>query len=120
LEDRRTKKTFNGVVTRTLWSGAAEVGEYNAPGTLIRRLVPDGTGDIDARLMTVEAGGAAFWHHTDRQGGVVATSNAAGQIVATATYSPHGEFGTGVTAPPTGTRSATRGRQHDPETGLYQ
>ena len=66
-DDRRTKKTVNGVVTRTMWSGADEVGEYNAAGTLLRRFVPDGTGGMDARLMTVEANGTAYWHHTDRQ-----------------------------------------------------
>lgn len=119
-DDRRTKKTVNGVVTRTMWSGADEVGEYNAAGTLVRRFVPDGTGGMDARLMTVEAGGTAYWHHTDRQGSVVATSSSAGQVVATATYSPHGEFGTGVTAPPTGSPFGYTGRQYDPETGLYQ
>ncbi len=119
-DDRRTKKTVNGVVTRTMWSGADEVGEYNAAGALIRRFIPDGTGGMDARLMTVEAGGTAYWHHTDRQGSVVATSNAAGQVVATATYSPHGEFGTGTTAPPTGSSFGYTGRQYDPETGLYQ
>lgn len=120
-DDRRTKKTVNGVVTRTMWSGADEVGEYNAAGTLVRRFIPDGTGSMDARLMTVEAGGTAYWHHTDRQGSVVATSNAAGRVVSTATYSPHGEISSANSdLPPTGSPFGYTGRQYDWETGLYQ
>ncbi len=71
-------------------------------------------------LQVISGNTVVYWHHTDRQGSVVATSNAAGQVVATATYSPHGEFGTGVTAPPTGSPFGYTGRQYDPETGLYQ
>ncbi|MEY4241261.1 MAG: hypothetical protein RJA14_957, partial [Pseudomonadota bacterium] len=99
-DDRRTKKTVNGVVTRTLWSGADELAEYDVNGDLIRRFVPDGTGAMDARLATVTAANAVYWHHVDHQGTVIATSDSAGQTVGTASYSPYGEFGAGTSAPP--------------------
>lgn len=118
-DDRRTKKTVNGVVTYTLWSGTEEVGEYDGSGTLIRRFIPDGSSAMDARSMTVEANGTVYFHHVDRQGSVIATSNASGQVVATAAYSPYGEFASGTTAPPTGSPFGYTGRQYDPETGLY-
>jgi YD repeat-containing protein len=99
-DDRRTKKTVNGVVTRTLWSGADELAEYDVNGDLIRRFVPDGTGAMDARLATVTPAGAVYWYHVDHQGTVIATSDSAGQTVGTASYSSYGEFGAGTSAPP--------------------
>lgn len=119
-DDRRTKKTVNGVVTRTMWSGADELAEYDVNGDLIRRFVPDGTGAMDARLATVTAANAVYWHHVDHQGTVIATSDSAGQTVGVASYSPYGEFGAGVTAPPQHSPFGYTGRQYDPETGLYQ
>ena len=119
-DDRRTKKTVNGVVTRTMWSGADELAEYDGNGDLIRRFVPDGTGAMDARLATVTAAGAVYWHHVDHQGTVIATSDSAGQTVGTASYSPYGEFGAGISAPPQHSPFGYTGRQYDVETGLYQ
>lgn len=113
-DDRRTKKVVNGVTTRTLWSGTDELAEYDVSGDLIRRFIPDGTGAMDARLATVTSAGAVYWHHTDHQGSVIATSNSAGEIVGTTTYSPHGEG-----APPAQSPFGYTGRQYDPETGLY-
>lgn len=108
------------MVTYTLWLGALELGEYDGSGALVRRFVPDGSGAMDARVMTLEASGAVLFHHTDRQGSVVATTNAAGQVMGTAAYSPYGEFAPGTTAPPPGSPFGYTGRQYDPETGLYQ
>lgn len=119
-DDRRTKKVVNGTMTRTLWSGTDEIGELNQAGTILRRFVPDGTGAMDARLATVEANGTVYWHHTDHQGSVIATSLVNGQTAGTASYSPHGEFAAGITAPPQGSPFGYTGRQFDPETGLYQ
>jgi RHS repeat-associated protein len=119
-DDRRTKKTVNGVVTRTLWSGADELAQMDNAGTTLRRFVPDGSGAMDARLATVEADGTVYWHHTDHQGSVIATSTADGQVFATAAYSPYGEFAGSVTAPPTHSPFGYTGRQYDDETGLYQ
>lgn len=77
-QDRRTTVIEDGAMTRTLWSGADEVGEYDAAGALKRRFVPDGSGAMDARLATVNPDNTVFWHHTDHQGSVIGTSNGAG------------------------------------------
>lgn len=120
-DDRRTKKIVNGVMTRTLWSGVDEVAEADASGALLRYIVPDGSGRMDGRLAVVEAStGLVTWLHTDHQGSVVATSNDAGQVVSTATYSPHGEIGSATGLPPAGSPFGYTGRQYDAETGLYQ
>ena len=56
-DDRRTVVIADGVMTRTLWSGADEIGEYDTSGTLVRRFIPDGTGAPDARLATANVDG---------------------------------------------------------------
>jgi len=124
-EDRRTMKTVDGVITRTLWSGADEVAEMDGAGNILRRFIPDGSGAMDGRLASLEANGTIHWHHTDHQGSVVATSNASGAPVSLVNYSPNGELGTALdgtslTAPPTGSPFGYTGRQYDPETGLWQ
>jgi RHS repeat-associated protein len=69
---------------------------------------------MDQRLATVTSAGTVYWHHTDHLGSVIATSDANGQTVGVATYSPHGEG-----APPLHSPFGFTGRQYDPETGLY-
>ena len=122
--DRRTVVIEDAVMTRTLWSGADEVAEYDLAGVLKRRFIPDGSGAMDARLATVNPDNTIYWHHTDHQGSVIATSNAAGQATGFTNYSPHGEFGTGaggvpLTAPPTGSPFGYTGRQWDAKAELY-
>ncbi|WP_162938765.1 RHS repeat-associated core domain-containing protein [Brevundimonas naejangsanensis] len=124
-EDRRTMKTVDGVTTRTLWSGADEVAEMDGAGNILRRFIPDGSGAMDGRLASLGANGIIYWHHTDHQGSVVATSNASGAPVSLVNYSPNGELGTALdgtalTAPPSGSPFGYTGRQYDPETGLWQ
>ncbi len=125
-QDRRTVVIEDGVMTRTLWSGADEVGEYDLAGGLKRRFIPDGSGSMDARLATVNPDHTIYWHHTDHQGSVIATSDEFGQPFALANYSPHGEFGTAadgvtqLTAPPQGSPFGYTGRQWDAKAGLYQ
>ena len=125
-QDRRTVVIEDGVMTRTLWSGSDEVGEYDLAGGLKRRFIPDGSGSMDARLATVNPDSTIYWHHTDHQGSVIGTSNGSGQAVALTNYSPHGEFGTAadgatqLTAPPQGSPFGYTGRQWDAKAGLYQ
>ncbi len=125
-QDRRTVVIEDGVMTRTLWSGSDEVGEYDLAGLLKRRFIPDGSGSMDARLATVNPDNTIYWHHTDHQGSVIATSDGFGQLFALANYSPHGEFGTAadgitqLTAPPQGSPFGYTGRQWDGKAGLYQ
>lgn len=125
-QDRRTVVIADGVMTRTLWSGSDEVGEYDLAGVLKRRFIPDGSGSMDARLATVNPDNTIHWHHTDHQGSLIATSNGAGQAAGFTNYSPHGEFGTAadgvtqLTAPPTGSPFGYTGRQWDAQARLYQ
>lgn len=116
-DDRRTVKTVNGLTTRMLWSGADEMAETSDSGVILRRFIPDGTGAMDGRLATVE-GGVVSWHHTDRQGSVVAASGPTGRATRTTAYSPYGEIAAGTT--PAGEPFGYTGRQFDPETGLMQ
>lgn|GEM_PF-1214590 len=119
-DDRRTKKVVNGVTRRMMWSGMDELAEYDVNGDLLRRFIPDGTGAMDARLATVTPTGDVYWHHTDHQGSVIATSNSAGETVGVASYSPYGEFGGDATTTPQHSPFGYAGRQYDEETGLYQ
>ena len=48
-EDRRTLKTVDGVMTRTLWSGTEPIAQYDTYGTLLRLIVPDGSGAMDTQ-----------------------------------------------------------------------
>lgn len=122
--DRRTVVIEDGVMTRTLWSGADEVGEYDAAGALRRRFIPDGSGAMDARLAMVAADGTVSWFHTNHQGSVIAMSNGSGAAIAVANYSEYGKFGTDasgnpLTAPPGGSQFGYTGRQWDAKAGLY-
>lgn len=114
-EDRRTMKTVDAVITRTLWSGADEVAKMDGAGNILRRFIPDGSGAMDGRLTSVAVNGTVSWLHTNHQGSVVATSNAAGAPVSLVNYSPSGELGTALdgtalTAPPTGRPFGYTGR----------
>ena len=122
--DRRTVVIEDGVMTRTLWSGADEVGQYDQAGALVRRFIPDGSGAMDARLAMVASDGTVSWFHANHQGSVVAMSNASGAATAFANYSEYGKFGTDasgnpITAPPGGSPFGYTGRQWDAKAGLY-
>jgi len=122
--DRRTMVIEDGVMTRTLWSGADEVGEYDAAGTLKRRFIPDGSGAMDARLAMVSSTGDVSWFHTNHQGSVIAMSNASGAATGFANYSEYGKFGTNgagspLNSPPGGSPFGYTGRQWDAKAGLY-
>jgi RHS repeat-associated protein len=123
--DRRTMVIEDGVMTRTLWSGADEVGEYDAAGALQRRFIPDGSGAMDARLAMVSSTGDVSWFHTNHQGSVIAMSNASGAATGFANYSEYGKFGTNaagspLNSPPGGSPFGYTGRQWDAKAGLYQ
>ena len=90
-DDRRTKKTVNGVVTRTVWSGDAEVAETAFLGAILRRYVPGPS--VDTPVAVVTSAGAVTWLHPDGQGSIVNTSTSAGAAGTPLTYSPYGEIG---------------------------
>lgn len=123
--DRRTVVIEDGAMTRTLWSGADEVGEYDIAGALKRRFIPDGSGAMDARLAMVSSTGDVSWFHTNHQASVIAMSNASGAATAFANYSEYGKFGTDaagnpLNSPPGGSPFGYTGRQWDAKAGLYQ
>lgn len=115
-DDRRTKKTVNGVVTRILWSGNAELAEADSSGAILRRYVPGAA--VDAPQAMVAAGGTVTWLHADGQGSIVNTSTSAGAAGTPITYSPYGEIG-GSGALPSNLPFGYTGRYFDVETGLW-
>ncbi len=115
-DDRRTKKTVNGVVTRVVWSGDAELAEADSTGTILRRYVPGAA--VDTPQAMVAAGGTVTWLHADGQGSIVNTSTSAGAAGTPITYSPYGELG-GSGALPSGLPFGYTGRYLDAETGLW-
>lgn len=73
--------------TRLLYSGDDLLAEYSAAGTLLRRYVP-GPG-ADEPLVWYE-GANKRWLHGDRQGSIVAVSDAAGALVQANRYDAWG------------------------------
>ncbi|WP_216361273.1 RHS repeat-associated core domain-containing protein [Caulobacter mirabilis] len=113
-DDRRTKKTVNGVVTRMLWSGQDELAEADAAGNILRRYVPGAS--VDTPLATVTPAGTVTWLHADGQGSIINSSNSAGAAGTPVTYSPYGEMSGAL---PANVPFGYTGRYHDAETGLW-
>ena len=88
---RLNQYTVNGATTQFLYSGSDLVAEYDGSGNLLRRYV-QGSG-VDEPLVWYEGIGTATprWFHQDRQGSVVAWSNASGAAGETDRYGPNGE-----------------------------
>ncbi|ATQ44036.1 hypothetical protein CSW64_17400 [Caulobacter mirabilis] len=113
-DDRRTKKTVNGVVTRMLWSGQDELAEADAAGNILRRYVPGAS--VDTPLATVTPAGTVTWLHADGQGSIINSSNSAGAAGTPVNYSPYGEMSGAL---PANVPFGYTGRYHDAETGLW-
>ena len=119
-EDRRTAKTVDGVMTRTLWSGTEPIGQYDTNGALLRLIIPDGSGAMDGRVAVVETGGDLRWQHTDHQGSVIVLTDGAGTVRQINRYGPHGETSALGGSTGVGGIFGYTGREFDPESGLYQ
>jgi RHS repeat-associated protein len=113
-DDRRTKKTVNGVVTRVVWSGDAELAEADSAGAILRRYVPGAAVDTPQAMVT--SGAAVTWLHADGQGSIVNTSTSAGAAGTPIAYSPYGEIGGSL---PANMPFGYTGRFLDTETGLW-
>ncbi|MBJ7484084.1 RHS repeat-associated core domain-containing protein [Brevundimonas sp.] len=119
-EDRRTLKTVDGVMTRTLWSGTEPIAQYDTNGTLLRLIIPDGSGAMDGRVAVVENGGDLRWQHTDHQGSVIVLTDGSGTVRQVNRYGPHGETASLGGSTGVGGIFGYTGREFDPESGLYQ
>ncbi len=98
-QDRRIKSiehfgTQNAVIRHFLYSDAAEIGEYDDGGTLVKRFIY-GPGSVLPVAMIDESGsGDTIWLHLDQRQSVVALSDEAGGVLSQGgqlTYSPFGE-----------------------------
>ncbi|HEY1749701.1 MAG TPA: RHS repeat-associated core domain-containing protein, partial [Caulobacteraceae bacterium] len=104
----RTTVVTGGATTQFLYDGDRLVGEYDGSGALLRRYIHGP--DADEPLASYESG-ALGWLHADRQGSIVARSNAAGSINATYAYGEPQTWG--------GARFAYTGQIELPEAQLY-
>src|SRR6202789_4206540 len=120
---RRTKKSGTGVTTTYfLNDGADEVAEYDSTKTITRRTVPAPAVDEPIAIVDMTTGTKPKeYFHTDRQGSVVAMSDASGNIAeGPYTYDAYGNCFIAVAAcSSVGEPYKFTGRRYDAETGLY-
>jgi RHS repeat-associated protein len=118
---RRTEKSGHGVTaTYFLNDGADEVAEYDSTKTITRRIIPGPSVDEPIAIVTASTGAKEFFH-TDKQGSVVAMSDASGNLAeGPITYDSWGNCFVALAAC-SGTMEPYRftGRRYDQETGLY-
>jgi RHS repeat-associated protein len=112
---RRTSKTVGGLSTFYLLDGDEEIAEYSG-SSLLRRYI---TGpNVDDRIAHAEGSATSnptkTYYHTNHQGSVIATTDAAGNLSQRISYD---EYGNG--SPSAGEQFGYTGRRYDPETGLY-
>jgi len=112
--------------TQFLYDGSRLSAEYDGSGNLLRRYV-HGPG-VDDPLVWYEGAGDRRWLHMDRQGSVIAQSNAAGVVTQVYAYGPYGEpqaWGgsrfsyTGQIAIPEAQLYYYKARVYDPMTGRF-
>jgi RHS repeat-associated protein len=133
LQSYQTATSGTTTATRFLYDGSRLVAEYDGSGNLLSRYV-HGPG-VDEPLVWYQAGAgmtwgapttwgspttwggpARYWLHTDRQGSVIALSNAAGTVTQTFAYGPWGEPQNPAWG---GSRFAYTGQIQLPEVQLY-
>lgn len=110
--NRQAQKTVNSVSTRFVYDGTRLIATYDGSGNLLDRYV-HGLG-VDQPCIQVSSAGVRTYSHFDRQGSVVALTNASGVIQNRITYSPYGE-----SANLAGAIFGYTGQRFDSETGLY-
>lgn len=103
----------NGI-TRFLWDGDELVAEYDGAGTLRRRYVHGAA--VDDPVLWYEGAGLGDprWLHADRQGSIVAVSDAGGRVMAIDSYDEYGIPGANNVG-----RFQYTGQAWLPELGLY-
>ncbi|MGE0295039.1 MAG: RHS repeat-associated core domain-containing protein, partial [Hyphomonadaceae bacterium] len=105
--------TVNSVTTEFLYDGDSLVAEY--VGSAVARRYAHGPG-VDEPLIWYEGSGTSTprWLVTDRQGSIVAATDATGAAIQTYTYGPYGEPNAW-----SGTRFRYTGQAALPELELY-
>jgi RHS repeat-associated protein len=112
-------KATGGLRTRYVLSGSEEVADIDANKNVIARYVPGPA--IDERVAQVDANGAVYYIHTDRQNSVIALSDLAGNVTHRRGYGTFGETaptqmtGEGAHSHPFG----YTGRRWEGDLGLY-
>jgi RHS repeat-associated protein len=118
---RRTKKSGTGVTTTYfLNDGTDEIAEYDSTKTITRRIIPGPAIDEPIAIVAMPSETKEYLH-TDKQGSVVAMSDAGGNLIeGPYTYDGWGNCFVSLTAcSATGEPYRFTGRRFDPETGLY-
>jgi len=119
---RRTKKSGTGVTTTYYLSdGTDEIAEYDSTRTVINRIIPGPAIDEPIAIQNASTGVKEFFH-TDKQGSVVAMTDASGNLAeGPYIYDAYGNcFSGGSACSTTGEPYRFTGRRFDAETGcLY-
>lgn len=125
-EDRRIETTVDGTPRRSVYAGLAIWSDYGSAWTQAQALYTDA--GLDRPLIRTDAGGGTAYYHADALGSVVAVTNAAGAITASARYSAFGQTLAGGALPRYGYAGrepdATgliyyRARYYDPQIGRF-
>ncbi|MGH9549902.1 MAG: RHS repeat-associated core domain-containing protein, partial [Terriglobales bacterium] len=110
---RQIQKTIGSTKTRFIYAGFRRIVDYDGTsGALLNRYV-FGPGR-DEPLIVITAGGTITYQHTDREGSIIAQTDASGNVTGKFKYSPFGE-----SAAVPGSSFGYTGQRFDAETGLY-
>lgn len=108
---RQREHQVGSTKNRYIYAGWQRIADYNDT-TLVNRYVY-GTA-LDEPLIQVSSGGTLTYFHHDRQGSIIAISNASGTVTNRYKYSPFGE-----SPSMTGTTFGYTGQRFESESGLY-
>jgi len=110
---KRLAKTVDGTRTEYVYDGPQCIAEYDQSGSIVRRYI---YGPLFDCPIVMQTGGSTYFYHQDRNGSVIALSNAAGERVETFTYSA---FGLPNQTSSLGNQFLFTGKMYDAEPGLY-
>lgn len=110
---RQRQKNVGGTKTNFYYSGWQRLADYDGSSNTLQQRYVYGTG-LDEVLMSVSGAGVKTYFHTNQQGSVIATSDAAGAVLNRYKYSPYG-----ASSSLSGTSHGYTGQRFDSETGLY-
>jgi len=109
--NRQARKSVNGTDTDYLYNGQQLIATYDDSGDLLQRFIP---GDALDEYFLYIAGSTSTFLNCDRQGSIIAETNASGTILNKFVYSPFGE-----TSSISASNFGYTGQRYDSEIGLY-